>query len=110
MRTPIRNLCPPATTDSKPYTPDCIAKFLSSSLIWLRSHPAVFRLMNAGQAKDEGKMYENTLQTGGNAVTGHEKPVRNIAMGEMKSNVTSTVSLLWKNELQNDTKHTQAVT
>lgn len=66
--------------------------------------------MNAGQAKDVGKIKENSLQNLGNAVTGHEKPVRNITIGDRKSSVTSTVSLLLKNELQNVAKKTQDVT
>ncbi len=74
------------------------------------SHPAVFRLMNAGQANDVGNIYENSLQNFGNAVAGQEKPVRNITIGEMNRRVTSTVSRLWKNELHAVAKKTQSVT
>ena len=74
------------------------------------SHPAVFRLMNAGQANDVGNMYENNRHTFGNAVTGQENPVRNIAIGEMNSRATRTVSRLRKNELHAVAKKTQSVT
>ena len=74
------------------------------------SHPAVFRLMNAGQANDVGNMYENNRHTFGNAVTGQENPVRNIAIGEMNNKATSTVSRLRKNEFHAVAKKTQSVT
>lgn len=99
-----------ASTEIRQYATVCMRRPFNRSPTCGSSHPAVFRLMNAGQANDVGNMYENSLHTFGNAVTGHENPVRNIAIGEMNSRATSTVSRLWKNELQAVAKKTQSVT
>ena len=92
------------------YTTVCMSSPFNRFPTCVNSHPAVFRLMNAGQANDVGNMYENSLHTFGNAVTGQENPVRNIAIGEMNSRATSTVSRLRKNELHAVAKKTQSVT
>lgn len=92
------------------YIPVCMSRPFNRFPTCPREHPAVFRLMNAGQANDVGNMYENNLQAFGNAVTGQENPVRNIAIGEMNSRDTSTVSRLRKYELHAVAKKTQSVT
>ena len=87
-----------------------MAIFLIKSVTWDKSHPAVFRLMKQGQANVDGNMNENSRHTFGNADTGQEKPVRNIAIGDINRRATRTVSLFLKNELQVSEKNTQSAT
>ena len=72
--------------------------------------PAVFMLMKAWTAKVEGKIYEKAFQKPGKLLTGHENPVRNRQIGDMKRNNTNTVSLWRISELKVKLNTTHAVT
>ena len=55
-------------------------------------------------------MYENHFQNSGNAVVGHENPVRNRQTGDIARNSRNTDSLLVINELHVMENMTQSVT
>lgn len=75
-----------------------------------RPPPAVLRFMKPWHPKVVGNIYENHLQKAGNAVVGHEKPVRNRQIGDTTRNSRNTDSRLVMRMLHDIANSTQSVT